>query len=132
MIEYIIDTLNVVCWAGNVFFVVLHSLKVHLCRFENLPISSCSHKNFAFLILRILKLHNRKVCKCLFTNIQKQQNMFKIRLLFKKNTNFTGQLLENTDDKESKIFRVLFLYEFKYMRRFSNLHQCTFKLYCGL
>ena len=29
--------------------------------------------------------------KSLFTNIQKQQNMLKISLLFKKFTNFTGK-----------------------------------------
>ena len=32
-----------------------------------------------------------KFAKYLFTNIQKQENMLKISLLFKKNTNFTGE-----------------------------------------
>ena len=48
--------------------------------------------------------------------------MFKISLLFNKNANFTGESLENSYDKESEIYRVLFLYEFEYVRRFSNLH----------
>ena len=48
--------------------------------------------------------------------------MLKISLLFKKNTNFTGELLENSYDSECEIFGVLFLYEFEYMVRFSNLH----------
>ena len=43
-------------------------LKVHQCRFENLPICSCLYENnipenFAFLILGILELYARKVCK---------------------------------------------------------------------
>ena len=48
--------------------------------------------------------------------------MLKISLLFKKNTHFTSEKLENSYDKECEIFRVLFLYEFEYMARFSNLH----------
>ena len=48
--------------------------------------------------------------------------MLKISLLFKKNTHFTGEKLENSYHKECEFFRVLFLYEFKYMVRFSNLH----------
>ena len=39
-----------------------------------------------------------KFAKCLFTNIQKQKNMLKISLLFKKNTNFAGEKLENSYD----------------------------------
>ena len=39
-------------------------------------------ENFAFLILRILELYTRKVCE-MFTNIQKQYNMLKSRLIFK-------------------------------------------------
>ena len=38
-----------------------------------------------------------------------------------KNTNFTGEQLENSYDKEYEIFRVLFLYEFEHIWRFSNL-----------
>ena len=48
--------------------------------------------------------------------------MLKISLLFNKNRNFTGEELENSYVKKSEIFRVLFLYEFEYMRIFSNLH----------
>ena len=32
-----------------------------------------------------------KFAKCLFLILQKQKNMLKISLLFKKNTNFTGE-----------------------------------------
>ena len=38
-----------------------------------------------------------------------------------KNTNFTGEQLGNSYDKEHEIFRVLFLYEFDHIWRFSNL-----------
>ena len=53
--------------------------------------------------------------------------MLKTSLLFRKNTNFIGELLENSYDQECKIFRVLFLYELEYIGRFSNLYWCTFK-----
>ena len=36
--------------------------------------------------------------KSLFTNIQKQQNMLKTSLLFKKFTNYTGKLIKNSQD----------------------------------
>ena len=49
-------------------------------------------ENFALLILRILELHARNLAKCLFTNIQKQWNNLKNRLIFKKNTKFTGEV----------------------------------------
>ena len=39
-----------------------------------------------------------KFTKCLFKNIQKQQKTLQISLLFKKNTNFTGELLKNSYD----------------------------------
>ena len=73
-----------------------HSLKVHQCRSENLPICLCSYKNNT---LKILHSYSQelssdipvKCVKCLFTNIQKRSNMLKISLLFKKNTNFTGE-----------------------------------------
>ena len=64
--------------------------------------------------------------KSLLKNIQKQQSMLKISLIFKKFTNFTGKQLENSQDNESKLFRVLCLYERKHIARFSNLHQCSF------
>ena len=37
-----------------------------------------------------LRYMHPKYMKCLFTNVQKQYNMLKSSLLFKKNTNFTG------------------------------------------
>ena len=40
--------------------------------------------------------------------------MLKISLLFNKNRNIMGEELENSYEKESEIFRVLFLYEFEY------------------
>ena len=46
--------------------------------------------------------------------------MLKICLLFKKIANFTGDQLENSYDSECE--RVLFLYAFEYIERFSNLH----------
>ena len=52
--------------------------------------------------------------------------MLKISLLFKKNLSFTGQQLENSYNYGCEIFRVLILYEFEYIGKFSNLHYCTF------
>ena len=40
----------------------------------------------------------------------------------------TGKLLENSEDYESQIFRLLFSYEHKHIGRFSNLHECTFNV----
>ena len=50
-------------------------------------------------------------------------NKIKIRLLFKKFTNFTWKYFENSRDDESKILKVLFLYENKHIGRFSNLRR---------
>ena len=66
--------------------------------------------------------------KCLFTNIQKQQNMLKSCLLFKKNTNFTSRQLEKSQDQECEIFRLLFLLKPEYIVKFSALRQCTFNV----
>ena len=60
--------------------------------------------------------------KSLFTNNQKEKNMLKISLLFKKFTNFTGKQLENSYEKECKVFRVLFLYEHKHTGIFLSLY----------
>ena len=48
--------------------------------------------------------------------------MLKISVLFKKNTNSTGEKLENSYDYKCEIFRVLSLYKLEYIGRFSNLH----------
>ena len=40
---------------------------------------------------RLQRLEMFAYKECLFTNIQKQQNMLKISLLFKKYINFTGK-----------------------------------------
>ena len=44
----------------------------------------------------ILRYEHLRYVKSLFTNIQKQYNMLKISLLFKKFTNFTGKQLEKS------------------------------------
>ena len=75
-------------------------LKVQ-CRFENRPIPSSSHQNNVskisdentFYFFRYAYL---RYVKTLFTKIQKQWNKTKISLLFKKFTNFTDNLLENS------------------------------------
>ena len=46
--------------------------------------------------------------------------MLKISLLFKKNTTFTGEKLENSYDQKCEIFRVLFLYKFEYKEIFKS------------
>ena len=58
------------------------TLKVHWCRFENLPICFCGCKNnilktLAFLILKILESFTIEVCKFL-----KKQDSFEHDLLF--------------------------------------------------
>ena len=45
----------------------------------------------------------------------------------KHSANFTGKKLENSQDKESETFRVLFLYEHEQIGKVSNLRQYTFK-----
>ena len=63
------------------------SLKVHYCRFENLPICVCSNKNniypenFAFLIQRIIELFAHEICKFL-----KSRLIFNILYCFCKQT----------------------------------------------
>ena len=80
---------------------VLYVLKVHYCRFENLPISSFSYKNNMLKISRkktfyfLRHVHVRYV-KSLFTNIQKKLNMLKFSLLFKKFTNVTVKYFESS------------------------------------
>ena len=57
-----------------------------------------SHKNnmprvSQYNCIYFLSYAHPRYMKCLFINIQKQQNMLKSNLLFKKNTNFTGKFL---------------------------------------
>ena len=57
-------------------------LKVHQCRYENLPISSSSHENNMpkvshYNTVNFLRYTHPRYMKCLFTNIQKQQNVKK-------------------------------------------------------
>ena len=69
--------------------------------YENLPISSSSYENDilknsywnTFYFLRYAPVRSEK---SLFINIQKQYNMLKISLLFKKFTNFKGKYLESS------------------------------------
>ena len=81
-------------------------------------------------IIYFLRYPPPRYMQCLFTNIQKQQNMLKSSLLFKKNTNFTGKYLGNSQVYECEIFRVLFSYGAEHILKFSNLHQCTFNFTC--
>ena len=83
------------------------------------------------IITAFLSLCTREICnmKCLFTNIQKQQNMLKRSLLFKKKKNFVGKELDNSQGQEFKISRALFLFEPEHIVNFSNLHQCRLKAY---
>ena len=76
-----------------------------------------------------LRYAHPRYVKCFFTNIHKQWNKLKIRLIFTKNTNFTGKQLESFQDLECEIFRVLFSHEHDHTGRFSNLHECTFNVY---
>ena len=81
---------------GKVNKLYERALKVHYCRFENLPISLSSFENNMLKILHyntfyFLRHAYVRYVKSLFTNIQKQYNMLKISLLFKKFKNFTGK-----------------------------------------
>ena len=62
----------------------------------NLPIFLSSYENNMLKILRdntfyFLRYAHVKYVESLFTNIQKQQNVLKISLLFMKFTNFTAR-----------------------------------------
>ena len=48
-------------------------------------------ENFAFLILRILELHTRKVFEMIVYKHTKTISTLKSRLSLKKNTKFTGE-----------------------------------------
>ena len=50
------------------------------------------HQYLIIFVLYFYKQENYKKSKCLFTNIQKQQNMLKISLSFKKSTNSMGNV----------------------------------------
>ena len=62
---------------------ILQHIRLHV---KN-NITQIAHYN-SFEILRYVHL---RYIKCLFANIQKQQNTFKINPVFKKNTNFKGK-----------------------------------------
>ena len=92
-----------------------------------------AHYN-AFCLLRYAHF---RYAKCLFTNIQKSQNMLKSSLLFKKNTNFTEEKRENSYDSECEIFGIWFLHEHNIWRDFQicisvpliAIHQTTKESY---
>ena len=71
-------------------------LKVYRCKYENPTIRWSSNKRKYYAIahcdvFHFLRYANVRYDVGLFTNIQKQQNILKIDLLFNKNTNFTGK-----------------------------------------
>ena len=90
----------------------------HVRLLINYKITHIAHCN----VFHSLRYAHVRYVKSLFTNIQKQQNMLKIGVLFKKNTNFTGEYSKILRIQNAKYFRVLFLYEHKHTKRFSNLH----------
>ena len=59
--------------------------------------------------------------KCLFTNIQKQWNMLKSSLLFKKNANFTAGNFRMFRFKDAKSSGYCFYMELSIVKS-SNLH----------
>ena len=79
---------------------------------------------FTFITFFTFECIHSKYIKCLFTNIQKQQNMLKSYLLFKYKTSRVN---------DSRILRVKnakfswLLYEPEHKVKFSSLHQCTCK-----
>ena len=104
---------------GTLMQKILQYIRLHI---KN-SITQIAHYNtFHFLRYALFKY-----AKCLFTNIQKQYSTLKSNLLFKKNTNFTGEQIKNSQDLECEISRILFSYQHKHMERFSNVHQRTFK-----
>ena len=68
-------------------------------------------------------MHTRNICN-VYLQIYKNHRI--CSLLFKKNTNITGKSLENSQDQESEIFRVLLSYEQEHIVKFSNKHQDIF------
>ena len=100
-------------------------LKVQYCRYENLPISLPSHKiNMPkvsrYNIVHFSRYTHTRYMTCLLTNIQKQKNMLKSTLLFKKNTNFTGT--RQFFGLRMRNFQVLFSYGADHIMKFSNPH----------
>ena len=63
----------------------------------------------------------RKFCEMFVSNIHKKWNTLKSSLLFKENTNFPGEQLDNPKSYECGTFRILFLNELDHIGRFSNL-----------
>ena len=59
-----------------------------ICLYLRLHMNINMPKISYYNIFYILRYANVRYVKCLFTNIQKQWNMSKISLLFKKFTNF--------------------------------------------
>ena len=69
--------------SGDIYMTASEYLKVHECRFENLSIRSYSHENnlpkiWHLEIFYFLRYAHVRYVKCLFTNIQKQQNVLRI------------------------------------------------------
>ena len=101
------------------------------CRSENLITFLSLHKNnipkvshyntFYFLL--------RNACpryvNCLFTNIQKQEHMLKISIIFKKNTNFAGKITRALLEIRMRNFQI-FMYS--NIQEDFQMRKCTFKM----
>ena len=110
------------------FFNVRYTQVRYVKCFFNVRYVKCFF-NVRYTQVRYVKcFFNVRYVKRFFTNIQKQQNMLKISLLFKKFTNSGANNSRILMIKNVKIFRALLLYESKPIMKFSNLHQCTFKV----
>ena len=116
----------VILFKSHYYLIMVIRLKVNQCRYENLLISLSSYENNMPKVshcntVYFVRYTHPRYMKCLFTNIQKQKNILKSSLLFKKNTSFKGKYLENSYDLECEIFRLL-LYQPEHIVKFSNLH----------
>ena len=81
-----------------------------------------SHYN-TFYFLRYALL---SYVKCLFINIQKQQDTLTLAYFLRNLQSLRVNNSRILMIKNDEIFGILFLYESKNLERFSNLHQCTF------
>ena len=95
----------ILCQWKNIYakFLSKSLLKIHWCRFQNLPRSSSwlennMPKDSHYKSFYVLWYAYVKYVKRLFTNIQKQRNKMEISLFFKRCTNFTDKKLKNSYD----------------------------------
>ena len=66
---------------------------------------------------QFFEMHSPKIYEVLVYNINIKKLLYKLKssLLFKKNKNFTGKKLGNSQNNECEIFNVLFLCEPEYL-----------------